>query len=229
MAAMPETGTLASLPATRRAIIVNLKQRGEARAEDLAQDLAITASAVRQHLGGLVANGFVDHREVKGTPGRPKHLYFLTPAAESLFPKSYGDLANEVLAIVGEEDPALLERVFARRRDRRIESARLRLGGLSDLEGRVAEVARILDEDGYLASWEAVGDGTFRITEHNCAVLGVAERYGHACSTEIEFLRTILPDAVVQRTAHMMAGARRCAYEIAPAGPTRRPHHSSPR
>jgi DeoR family suf operon transcriptional repressor len=214
---MADTATLASLPATRRAILVSLKKRGEARAEELAGDLRITASAVRQHLTGLVANGFVGHREVKGGPGRPKHLYSLTSAAEALFPKRYSDLTNEVLAIVEDEDPSLLDRVFERRRDARVEGAvpRLEAAGPA-LVDRVAELATILDEDGYLAQWEALDDGTFRITEHNCAVLGVAQRYGQACSSEIEFLRTVLPDATVERTQHILGGAHRCAYVVAP-------------
>ena len=195
-------------------ILVSLKKRGEARAEDLANDLGVTASAIRQHLTGLVANGFVVHREVKGHPGRPKHLYHLTEEAEALFPKTYSELTNEVLAIVEDESPELLQTVFDRRRDRRIEGARRRLADKRSADERVAELAAILDEDGYLAEWERVDAATYRITEHNCAVLGVAARYGQACSSEIEFLRAALPDADIERTSHMMAGAHRCAYLI---------------
>ena len=214
---MAETASLASLPTTRRAILVGLKKRGEARAEELAGDLRITASAVRQHLTGLVANGFVGHREVKGGPGRPKHLYSLTPAAEALFPKRYSDLTNEVLAIVEDEDPSLLDKVFERRRDARVSNALPRLAAAGPaLAGRVAELATILDEDGYLAQWEELGDGTFRITEHNCAVLDVAERYGKACSSEIAFLRDVLRNASVERVSHMIAGAHSCAYVVRP-------------
>lgn len=216
MTVMPETASLATLPSTRREILVSLKRRGEARAEELAGDLGITASAVRQHLGGLVMLGFVSHSERKGGPGRPKHVYHLTDSAEGLFPKTYSELTNEVLSIVADEDPGLVDRVFERRRDRRIDGARARLDG-RDFAGRVAELAAILDEDGYLAEWEALGDGRFRITEHNCAVLGVAQRYGQACSSEIEFLRAVLPDASVERVAHMIAGEHRCAYLITPA------------
>ena len=209
-----ETASLASLPSTRRLILVSLKKRGEARAEELAADLGVTASAVRQHLTGLVANGFVVHREQKGSPGRPKHLYHLTEVAEALFPKTYSELTNEVLSIVEDEDPELLEVVFRRRRDRRVANAKERMVGKDRPEERIAELASILDDDGYLAGWERVDDTTFRITEHNCAVLGVAARYGQACSSELDFLREVLPEADVQRTSHMMAGAHRCAYLI---------------
>ena len=214
---MPESVTLASLPSARRAILERLKKRGDARAEELGRDLGVTASAIRQHLTGMVAAGLVGHEELKGSPGRPKHVYHLTEAAEALFPKTYSDLTNELLAFAEDEDPALVDRLFTKRRDRRIQQAAERLGRHGDdFEQQVAELARILDEDGYLAEWEALDDGTYRVTEHNCAVLGVAQRYGQVCSSEIEFIRTVLPGAEVERTSHMMYGARRCAYVISP-------------
>ena len=79
-------------------------------------------------------------------------------------------------------------------------------------ESAVAEPRPINTELG--AVFEALPDGTFLVTEHNCAILGVARRWGLACSTEIEFLREALPEARVERVAHMMAGAHVCRYEI---------------
>ena len=52
------------------------------------------------------------------------------------------------------------------------------------------------------------------MTEHNCAILSVAREFPHACSSEIEFIRALLPDATVERTTHMMAGDHSCSYEI---------------
>lgn len=214
--------TLEGMPSTRASITLALKKRGEARADELAATLGITASAVRQHLGGMVASGLVGFREQKGSPGRPKHVYHLTPAAEALFPKTYTELTNELLAYVESQDPDMLDRAFEQRRRRRVERARARLGRFG-FDRRVKELARILDEDGYLAEFERSGNGRYRITEHNCAILGVAERYRQACTTEISFIREVLPEAVVERVDHMMAGAHVCRYEI-----TRRPDAETP-
>lgn len=214
---MPEplTTAIERLPATRRDILLLLKQRGEARASELAEALGVTVSGIRQHLAGLTDAGLCRHREVRDGPGRPKHLYSVTQKAEDLFPRSYGDLTREVLDTVADEDPELVERIFERRRRRRASEAAVRMAG-RDFPGRVAELARILDEDGYLADFEALGDGTFRITEHNCAIFAVARHYGGLCTAEISFLRDALPDARVDRVAHMMAGAHTCAYRITP-------------
>jgi DeoR family suf operon transcriptional repressor len=206
---------LDTLPSTRRALLEDLKEHGEASAEDLAQRLGVTPSAVRQHLGAMQPDGLVERREVRNGPGRPRHVYRTGPAAEALFPKAYHDLANELLDHAAAEDPQLVERLFDRRRRRRTEQAWARVAGRPFAE-QVAELAKILDQDGYLASWEALPDGRFRIVEHNCAILDVARRYGNACVSEIEFLRRTLPDARIERVAHMMAGQHVCAYEIAP-------------
>jgi DeoR family transcriptional regulator, suf operon transcriptional repressor len=207
---------LAELPATRRALLIGLRKRGEARAEELAAELGITVGAVRQHLHGLAAADLVVHREERAGPGRPRHVYRLAPAADALFPRSYGELTIELLDYIGDEDPELVARAFERRRRARVERTRERLAGL-DFEARVAEVARVLDEDGYLAEVERLEDGGgYRISEHNCAILAVAQRYGHACGAEIAFLREVLPDADVTRVSHILTGAHACAYEVRP-------------
>jgi DeoR family suf operon transcriptional repressor len=200
---------------TRQELLLTLKRTGGARAEELAGALAITPSAVRQHLTSLSADGLVAYEERRGGPGRPKHVYRLTESAEALFPKRYGDLASELLDYVEDADPAMVERLFAKRRQRRIANAKTRLAG-KPFADQVAELTKILDEDGYLAAVEVMDDGSYRIVEHNCAILEVARNYGHACSSELEFIRKALPAASVERVQHMMAGAHVCAYEVRP-------------
>ena len=214
-----------SLPPARRALLETLKRRGEARVDDLADALGVTVSAVRQHLAALEADGWVRHREVRAGPGRPYHLYCLSEQGDRLFPRAYAAIATDLLAEAEAEDPALVERMFERRRARRVERARARLEGKS-LPDRVTELARILDEDGYLAEAVELPDGRFRIVEHNCAILAVASRYGTACGTELEFIREVLPGAKVERVAHLLAGAHVCAYEVTPS--TRKPRKPSP-
>jgi len=110
-----------------RAFEVSKGQYVEITDEDLARALDITVSAVRQHLNGLAASGFVTHRPLTDGPGRPRHLYLLSAGGEALFPKFYGEVTNELLSYVEQEDPTALERIFERRRRRRVEGAVARL------------------------------------------------------------------------------------------------------
>ena len=212
---------LPSLPAGRREVLYAVRRRGEATAEQVAEQLGMTASGARQHLTALVDAGLVETEELAAAAprrGRRTLLYSTTAAADGYFPKAYGELTNELLGYVADSDRALLDELFARRREARVANARARLGRKRTLAAKVAELTHILDEDGYLASWEQVERGVFRIVEHNCAIWAVAERYGQACTSELEFIRTVLEGADVERVQHMIAGARRCAYEVTSRG-----------
>jgi DeoR family suf operon transcriptional repressor len=219
---------LASLPPTRRQVVERLKSLGEATAADLASELSLTPAAVRLQLAELEEMGFVAHRRGgdadgdgrSARRGRPTHCYSLTPAAGRLFPQRYGDLTNELLDYVADDDPALVGALFERRRQRRADAARARLAGKPSFGERVVELAAILHDDGYLASAEPIpgrDDGAWRIVERNCAILDVALKYGNACSSELAFLRDVMPDATVERVSHIVAGSHACGYELVPA------------
>jgi predicted ArsR family transcriptional regulator len=204
---------LDALPPGRRSVLSTLKTRGEASAEDIATVLGVTVGAVRQHLGPLEDDGLVAHRDERPGPGRPRRRYCLTPAAESLWPKRYGQLTNQLLAFIEDADPDLVDLAFERRRQGRVARAQERLAGL-DFDAQVRELTAILDEDGYLAGCERLSPGRWQVVEHNCAILDVAQKYGTACGTELAFLTEAMPGAEVKRTQHMMAGAHVCAYEV---------------
>lgn len=206
---------LSAMPETRRQILTLLKQRGSARSEGIAAAIGVTVSGTRQHMTALERDGLIAHSDLRDGRGRPKFVYYLTPLADNLFPRNYADLTNELLEYVEQADPALLEQIFDKRGARRLERARQRTAGLSFAE-RVRVLTELLDEDGYLAAFEAQPDGSYRIVEHNCAVMDVARKYGQACRTEIAFLRAALPDADVTRIAHMIAGQHVCAYDVRP-------------
>ena len=201
----------------RRALLAALKRAGEASAEELAGAVGVTVGAIRQHLGGLEAQGLVAHRDQRPGPGRPRRRYCLTPAAEALWPKRYGQLTNQLLGFVEQDNPELVERVFERRGQDRLQRSATRLDRLS-FPDQVRELTRILDQDGYVAECQPADDGSWVIIEHNCAILDVATRYGAACSSELAFLKAVLPDASVERIKHKMAGDFVCAYSVRGAG-----------
>ncbi len=209
------TPALSGLPATRREMLFYLKRNGEASTETLSAHTGITASGARQHLSALELDGFIVARDDRDGRGRPRKIYTLSEAGDALFPRAYEGLTNELLDYVNDENPELLSRIFDRRGLRRLERARARIAGL-DFSAKVAELARILDEDGYLADFMTEPDGSYLIREHNCAVLAIAERYQHACSSELEFLQALLPEASVTRVAHRIAGGHFCAYRVLP-------------
>jgi DeoR family suf operon transcriptional repressor len=214
---MTEDRVAPTMPEGRRAVLYALRRRGQASADDIARQLDMTVSGARQHLTALVDDGFAEATELprpKGQRGRAQLSYTVTDRADALFPKAYGELTNELLGYASEADSGLIDALFARRRDERIRNATDRLARRRSLKAKVAELTRILDDDGYLATFEEVSPGTYRIVEHNCAIWAVAQRYGQACTSELDFIRAALAGADVERVQHMVAGAPHCAYEV---------------
>ncbi len=217
---LPPTDRRVPPPLTeaRRDVLYAVRRRGEATVDQVAESLGMTVSGARQHLVALADEGMVSARELPPEGrGRPRMIHRVTELADSLFPKAYGELTNELLGYL---DADLEREMFDRRRNGRIERASGRLDradpGGSDLPGRIEELARILDEDGYLATSRDNDDGTFDIVERNCAIASVAAAHPDACRSELEFIRAVLPAATVDRISHMVAGATECGYRITP-------------
>ena len=199
--------------ATQRRVLEVLKRHGEATADELATALEVSSSAVRQHLSALRAAGLIEARQDRGQTGRPADRYHATQRTEPLF-VTPDDLSIELLELVEDEHPDLVDRVFDRRRQRLVDDAEAHLAGTS-IEERIARVTELLDAQGYLCDWEQVADDHFRINLHNCAIWTVASRFRKACASELEFLQGVLPDASVARVTHKTSGAHTCAYDIA--------------
>jgi predicted ArsR family transcriptional regulator len=209
---------IGQLPTTRRAILNLLKRNGPLDVAAVARELALSAAAVRLQLTRLEEDGLLRHTDEVaegGRRGRPRHVYELTGAAETLYPKRYGDLTTELLGYLGGPDDPRVDELFEQRRRRRVAGALPRTADLP-FDEQVAALTTILDEDGYLADAERLPDGSWRITEHNCAILTVAHGFSQACASELAFIREALPGATVRRVAHLMDGAHVCAYVVSP-------------
>lgn len=201
------------LSETQRRVLTAVKRRGEVTADELAEMLGISASAVRQHLGVLRSAGLVEAEKRRGQPGRPVDRYHATAQTEPLFETTDSDVSIELLADIEAEDPAIVDRVFERRRRRQADTARAELAG-RPMGERVEIVTALLDAQGFIADHERIDDRHHRINLRNCPIWTVATRFPQACGAELDLLRELLPDATVTRRSHKTAGAHTCAYDI---------------
>jgi predicted ArsR family transcriptional regulator len=211
-------GASASPSSLRREILVHLRRTGPASPDAIAGALHASRSGVTQQLRALETAGLVSRTTVRHGVGRPRHLYDVTPDAQGLFPTNYDGLATSLLSAIlevgGEE---LLDEIFlARRRQaeaRTRDQLDARLGKGASLAERVAALAAIQDELGYLAEARHE-DGALRLVEHNCAVLHVASGNPAACQAELELFQSLL-GAELTRESHIRAGDRCCSYLVA--------------
>jgi predicted ArsR family transcriptional regulator len=201
---------------TRRAVVELLKWNGPMTAAALGESLGVSTVAVRRHLDALERDGIVDQGARSSGRGRPAHVYRLTPLGDDQFPRNYDQLALQLLhAAVAEYGPDAVERLLAGRGQVLLERYAGRTEGLA-LPELAAALARIQDENGYMAECEPDERGGFVLREHNCAIPAIAGRHPAACRQELALLRALAgPDVDLERIAHIRSGDPVCAYRLA--------------
>jgi predicted ArsR family transcriptional regulator len=75
------------------AILDLLRKRDSLTVVDLAETMQVTATAVRQRLTRLMAQGLIARKATKAGRGRPSHHYELTPAGRRRTGSNFADLA----------------------------------------------------------------------------------------------------------------------------------------
>lgn len=208
-------------PKGRRAVIDVLKTSGPATAQAIADRLGVTAMAVRQHLYDMTEQRLVGYEERANGPGRPAKHWHLTEAADEYFPDGHADLAvgliHSVRAAFGEDGIRQLIEVRTRAQAATYGKA---LDGAEDLGERLRRLADQRTREGYMAEARRADDGAWLFLEHHCPICSAARACSGLCASELEVFRTALGgDCRVERTEHLLAGARRCAYRVTPADP----------
>ncbi len=200
------------LKGPRGAILLALRRRGRVTARDLAREVGLSLNAVRHHLKELEAEALVRYeREHRGV-GAPVFVYLLAPAADSLFPRRYRETLEMLLDyVVAHEGRAAAAAALESHFDAMAERLHSELHGAAP-EARMAAVVRALSDAGYMAE----GQATFccgTLTEHNCAIREVAERFPEVCAAEERFLASVL-GGTVERRRHMLHGCGGCEYQV---------------
>ena len=197
---------------TRMRILQLLKMRANMTVGQLTDALHISQMGVRQHLAILEAEGLVEHYQEKQGRGRPPHVYQLTDQANSLFPTTYANFAVGLMHEVAKfNGPGFINKVFRGRMKAQLTAYQLRLAGKTLCE-RIKELARIRDEEGYMARFAENADD-YVLIEHNCPIAVIAEEYPYVCEIELALFRQSLGAKVV-REEHLMQGSHRCCYRI---------------
>jgi DeoR family transcriptional regulator, suf operon transcriptional repressor len=196
----------------RAAILVALKRGGEMTAPELVAGLGASLNAIRHHLKELEREGLVLYVRRRQAVGAPVFAYRLSDSGEALFPRRYEATLLGVLDRIAEHEgrDAAVAMVTARF-DTLREALAAELEG-APLATRLERVAAALREDGYMPEL-SLGSGGPALTEHNCAIRAVAERFPEVCAAEARFLETLI-GAPVERQAHILDGCDACEYKV---------------
>ena len=199
-------------PANR--ILLLLKTEGPQLGTDVGAHLGITAEAARQQLTKLAEDGLAEPvSEPASGRGRPKQLWQLTAAGHQTFPDGHAELTASLLASIAEKlGPAALDTVISARETETLIRYRQDVSAPA-LADRVSQLAAVRSREGYMAdSWQEE-DGSFMLVENHCPICAAATVCAGFCRSELETFRSVL-GAEVERSEHILLGARRCAYRI---------------
>ncbi len=195
-----------------------LKAHGPQTCAALAASLQITAEAVRQQVIRLAAEGLVDSGSERAGVGRPCQVWKLTPAGEATFPDRHAFVATQLIRNIRNQfgEVALEQVLHAHAGDiEHVYSEELR--SAKTLEEKVRRLAEARAREGYMAGWHKQSDNTFLLFENHCPITAAATACQGFCSAELNTFRHLFGHTVqVERSEHMLQGARRCAYTIRP-------------
>lgn len=203
---------------TRRFILEILREHGQATVDDIVAELhnrrgKITAVTVRHHLIQLQKKDLITTPELRkrATPGRPQYMYALTEKAKELFPNNYQRLTAALLEQLKAHLPpdgvnVIMEGVANHMAD---------AANIPPLpfQKRLAMVVEYLNDNGYVASWEATTDG-YMLHTLNCPYHHLNETPNSPlCDMDMRLI-SILLGVVPRRFSHLSTGDTSCSYFV---------------
>lgn len=201
----------------QRPLLDEMKRLGTVTVPELAALLELNPETVREHLGGLEAGGYAERvgKRSRGR-GRPEVVYALSEASERLFPRREGEVLRglaEHLTATGDE--AVLTAFLEKYVDSRREKALARLEGVEG-RARLEAVAGILSEDGFMAEVRE-GSGGPELALCHCPIRDLVHATRVPCRLEVGYVRELLGEVPLRRTAYIPAGDSSCSYALEPA------------
>lgn len=204
---------------TRRNIIEILRELGHATVDEIVNCLqdrlgrSITPVTVRHHLNVLQQDGMVTEPETRhrNTPGRPQHIYTLSPKAHDAFPTNYQHLIETLLAQLRQTMPTDgINVIFEGMAEEMAREA-----GILDslpLAERLYAAVRYLNERGYSAEVEE-GEQGYILHTRNCPYHHLSDRSETLCHMDLRLIAHLTGRAP-QRIARISDGDNTCSYLI---------------
>jgi predicted ArsR family transcriptional regulator len=197
---------------TRELILDAIKQQNEATVDQLANAADVSPVTVRHHLNSLQAGGLLQARSIRRSVGRPYYVYSLSDKGHELFPQRYVRLSSLLIEELKVRFPAemvddllnsVVENIVSEHRDQ--------FQGRS-LEERLDFLVRLLEEEGFLASWQLTDDG-YQLTEYSCPYFSVGQKHAEVCTFDKQLIKQVLETEISQHSC-VLDGGTCCQFTI---------------
>jgi predicted ArsR family transcriptional regulator len=203
-----------SLGSSRRALLETLRSnRDGATADELAEALAITRTAVVQHLAMLERDGYVARGDQRKTPGRPVQCYVISDKGLELFPKQYSWFAKLMLGVVARDHGGELASVLRSLGSDTAASVGADWDTKPTAE-RIASAAAAMRTLGYEARTLPDGHTALPIIEaDNCVFHELAKERKEVCEFDLALLEG-LTGAGVEHQECIARGGNACRFRF---------------
>ena len=194
-----------------RGRIVTLLRGTTKTVNELAAEMEMTDNGVRAHLLSLERDGLIRQRGIQRGTRKPHFAYELTEEAETLFPKAYDALLNQLIAVLkGRLTHAALEDVL-REVGRSLAANATSDRGKASVESRIGRALSALEAIGGSARVEKEGN-KFIISSGSCPLATAVAEHPEICQLTEALLAQIIGEKVRERCNR--EGSPRCCFEI---------------
>ena len=193
-----------------KAVLDYLRRHGAVRISDLVAETGVTATAVRQRVQRLMAEGLIARTTERQVRGRPNHRYALTEAGERHTGNNFGDLASvlweEIKAV---RDPEIRRGLLKRIADRFVARYRDHVDGVT-LAERMASIADLMQQREIPFEVNTTG-GLPVLSALACPYPELAKQDRGVCTMEKLMLSEVLGENV-RLSACRLDGATCCTF-----------------
>jgi predicted ArsR family transcriptional regulator len=180
-----------SLHENQRKILDYLLNHADgATLEELSDHLGLSKTGTKEHLIRVDSLGYITHVDTKGSVGRPKRRYVLTPEGHEAFPRQYSWLSNALLELLAKDlGAAGTTQMMTKLADSVAKSMEARFAKAATPAERLAELTAAMNELGYRASLRQSDLRKGAVIEAtNCVYHSVAKRHPALCRFDVKFM-----------------------------------------
>jgi DeoR family transcriptional regulator, suf operon transcriptional repressor len=193
-----------------KAMLDVLRQNGAVTISVLVAEMGVTATAVRQRLQRLMADGLIERQAENRGRGRPNHRYSLTEKGERSAGTNFADMADVLWdEIKSVENPEIRRGLLKRIAGRLAERYRNEVGG-ETLGDRMTALASVMGERDIPFRVEQTG-GLPVLSALACPYPELAMRDRSVCTMEKMMLSEILGENV-RLSECRLDGATCCTF-----------------
>lgn len=193
-----------------------LRVAGSMGVAELAEEVEVTPTAIRQRLMRLMAQGLVQRQSIRNGRGRPKHLYRLTDKGLRLTGSNFADLALALWREIGLNGSEEVQQEMVRRIARALAAEYAgQVRGTTTTE-RMRSLGELLAQRRIPVS---VKDFAHQLvmTAHACPYPKLAEQDRRVCAMEAMLFSELLGQEVSLTQCRLDGGADCCFHADQPA------------